>query len=498
MSIEQKSLKQIIDHRIDKLSELRKKGINPYPSEFKPTHFSESIKLNYKKMEGKNVVVAGRIMSLRKMGKASFFRIFDKEGGIQIFIKKDDIGNESYENFKLLDIGDFVGIQGMVFTTKTGEISIKTLIITVLAKSIRPLPIVKEKDGTIYDAFTDKEQRYRNRHLDLLLNPNVKNTFLKRTKIIRSIRSFLDDLQFLEVETPVLQPIYGGANARPFITHHNALDRTLYMRIADELYLKRLIIGGIDKVYEIGKDFRNEGMDRNHNPEFTMLEFYWAYADYEDCMNLVEGLIRYAAKDIGSLKISLNDFEIDLNKPFKKRRFSELLSEKLGFDFNDISENQLQVLCKEKGIEVNPNANIGQMLDALMGELIEPTLIEPTFVIDYPKVISPLAKMHRNGDPNLVERFELFIGGAEFANSFSELNDPIDQRKRLEEQASLRQSGDEEAQNLDENFIQAMECGMPPTGGVGIGIDRLVMLLTNNRSIKDVILFPTLRSENNS
>ena len=270
------------------------------------------------------------------------------------------------------------------------------------------------------------------------------------------------------------------------------------MRIADELYLKRLIIGGIDKVYEIGKDFRNEGMDRNHNPEFTMLEFYWAYADYEDCMNLVEGLIKYAAKDIGALKISLNDIEIDLNKPFKKRRFSELLSEKLGFDFNDISENQLQVLCKEKGIEVNPNTNIGQMLDALMGELIEPTLIEPTFVIDYPKVISPLAKMHRNGDPNLVERFELFIGGAEFANSFSELNDPIDQRKRLEEQASLRQSGDEEAQNLDENFIQAMECGMPPTGGVGIGIDRLVMLLTNNRSIKDVILFPTLRLENNS
>ena len=497
MSIEQKSLKQIIDHRIDKIREIRKKGINPYPSEFKPTHFSESIKLNYKKMEGKNVVVAGRIMSLRKMGKASFFRIFDKEGGIQIFIKKDDIGYESYENFKLLDIGDFVGIQGMVFTTKTGEISIKTSKITILAKSIRPLPIVKEKDGTIYDAFSDKEQRYRNRHLDLLLNPNVKNTFLKRTKIIRSIRSFLDDLQFLEVETPVLQPIYGGANARPFITHHNALDRTLYMRIADELYLKRLIIGGIDKVYEIGKDFRNEGMDRNHNPEFTMLEFYWAYADYEDCMNLVEGLIKYAAKNIGSLKISLHGIEIDLNKPFKKRRFSELLSEKLGFDFNDISENQLQVLCKEKGIEINPNTNIGQMLDALMGELIEPTLIEPTFVIDYPKVISPLAKMHRNGDPNLVERFELFIGGAEFANSFSELNDPTDQRKRLEEQASLRQSGDEEAQNLDENFIQAMECGMPPTGGVGIGIDRLGMLLTNNRSIKDVILFPTLRLESN-
>ena len=495
MSIEQKSLKQIIDHRKDKLGELRKRGINPYPSKFNPTHLSESIKSNYSELEGENVVLAGRIMSLRKMGKVSFFRIFDKEGGIQIFIKKDDIGSESYENFKLLDIGDFVGIEGSVFTTKTGEISIRTSIITVLAKSIRPLPIVKEKDGITYDAFSDKEQRYRNRHLDLLLNPNVKNTFIKRTNIITSIRKFLDDNQFLEVETPVLQPIYGGANARPFRTHHNTLDQTLYMRIADELYLKRLIIGGIDRVYEIGKDFRNEGMDRNHNPEFTMLEFYWAYADYEDCINLVEDLIRYAAKNIGALKIFVNDFEIDLNKPFQRRRFPDLLSENLGFDFNDISENQLKVLCEEKGIEVGSNTNIGQMLDALMGELIEPTLIEPTFVIDYPKVISPLAKMHRNGDPNLVERFELFIGGSEFANSFTELNDPIDQRERLEAQAILKEKGDEEAQLLDEDFIRAMEVGMPPTGGVGIGIDRLVMLLTNNRWIRDVIFFPTMREE---
>ena len=550
MSIEQKSLKQIIDHRIDKLSKLRKKGINPYPSEFKPTHFSESIKSNYKKMEGKNVVIAGRIMSLRKMGKASFFRIYDKEGGIQIFIKKDDIGYESYENFKLLDIVDFVGIQGMVFTTKTGEISIKTSIITVLAKSIRPLPIVKEKDGTIYDAFSDKEQRYRNRHLDLLLNPNVKNTFLKRTKIIRSIRNFLDNLQFLEVETPVLQPIYGGANARPFITHHNTLDRTLYMRIADELYLKRLIIGGIDKVYEIGKDFRNEGMDRNHNPEFTMLEFYWAYADYEDCMNLVEGLIKYAAKDIGSLKIFLNDIEIDLNKPFKKRRFSELLSEKLDLDFNDcmelveeiirnaakkigdlkikwgeydidlskkfdkksffqlieeatdtnfsrLSNNEMLEVCKLNNIEVDKNSNTGQILDSIMSELVEPKLINPTFVIDYPKSISPLAKLKRDGSEEIVERFELFIGGSEFANSFSELNDPIDQRSRLEEQSKLRDQGDDEAQPIDDDFIKAMEIGMPPTGGVGIGIDRLVMLLTNNRWIRDVILFPTMKPEKN-
>ena len=495
MSAEQKSLKQIIDFRKEKLNDLRKKGINPYPSNFTPTHFSESIKINFEKLEGEDVVLAGRIMAIRRMGKASFFRIIDNEGGIQIFIKKDDIGDNSYENFKLFDIGDFVGVSGQVFKTKTGEISIRTSELTLLAKSIRPLPIVKEKDGTKYDSFSDKEQRYRNRHLDLLLNQAVKNTFIQRTKIIKCIRTFLDEHQFLEVETPVLQPIYGGANARPFITHHNTLDQKLYMRIADELYLKRLIIGGIDRVYEIGKDFRNEGMDRNHNPEFTMLEFYWAYADYEDCMDLVESLIRNIAKKIDALKISFNNIEINLNKPFKKKRFAELLSEKLGVNINDLSENRLKQICKEKQIQFKADANIGQILDTLMGELVEPTLTEPTFVIDYPKVISPLAKMHRSGDPKLVERFELFIGGDEFANSFSELNDPVDQRKRLEEQSSFRKLGDEEAQNLDENFIQAMECGMPPTGGVGIGIDRLVMLLTENTSIKDVILFPTLRSE---
>tara|TARA_B100000989_G_scaffold276430_1_gene236684 strand:- start:2087 stop:3580 length:1494 start_codon:yes stop_codon:yes gene_type:complete len=495
MSTEQKSLKQIIKFRKEKLKDLRKKGINPYPSNFTPTHFSESIKINFEKLEGEDVVVAGRIMVIRRMGKASFFRIIDNEGGIQVFIKKDDIGNNSYENFKLLDIGDFVGLVGQVFKTKTGEISVRTSELTLLAKSIRPLPIVKEKDGTTYDSFSDKEQRYRNRHLDLLLNKVVKNTFIKRTKIIQLIRTFLDENKFLEVETPILQPIYGGANARPFTTHHNSLDQKLYMRIADELYLKRLIIGGLDRVYEIGKDFRNEGMDRNHNPEFTMLEFYWAYADYEDCMDLVESLIRNVAKKIDTLEISFNNIHINLSKPFKKKKFSELLSDRLGINVNDISKNKLKQICKVKQIEVKPDANVGQILDALMGELVEPTLTEPTFVIDYPKVISPLAKMHRSGNPNLVERFELFIGGDEFANSFSELNDPIDQRKRLEEQSSFKKLGDKEAQNFDESFIQAMECGMPPTGGVGIGIDRLVMLLTGSTSIKDVILFPALRSE---
>ena len=495
MSAEQKSLKQIINFRKEKLNNLQEKGVNPYPSNFTPTHFSESIKINFEKLQGEDVIVAGRIMAVRRMGKASFFRIIDYKGSIQVFIKKDDIGENSYENFKLFDIGDFVGVGGQVFKTKTGEISIRTSELTLLAKSIRPLPIVKEKDGIKYDSFSDKEQRYRNRHLDLLLNEKVKNTFIQRTKIIRCIRTFLDEHKFLEVETPVLQPIYGGANARPFITYHNTLDQKLYMRIADELYLKRLIIGGLERVYEIGKDFRNEGIDRNHNPEFTMLEFYWAYADYEDCMKLVESLIRNIAKKIDALEVSFNNIEINLGKPFKKKTFSELLSNVLGVNVNDLSESKLKQICKEKEIQVKPDANIGQILDALMGELVEPTLTEPTFVIDYPKVISPLAKMHRSGDPKLVERFELFIGGDEFANSFSELNDPIDQRRRLEEQASFKKLGDEEAQNLDENFIQAMECGMPPTGGVGIGIDRLVMMLTQSSSIKDVILFPALRSE---
>ena len=495
MSDNQKSLKQIMDFRIEKLDALSKSGINPYPEKFDVTHTNAEIKENYIKYEGIDVIVAGRIMAIRKMGKASFMQMMDSSGRIQIFIRKDDIGEKNYSNFKLLDIGDFIGIKGKVFTTKTGEISVKTQIMTILAKSIRPLPIVKEKNGKTFDSFSDKEQRYRNRHLDLILNPEVRNTFQKRSAIIQSIRAFLDDKGFLEVETPILQPIYGGANARPFTTHHNALDQKLFLRIADELYLKRLIIGGIDRVYEIAKDFRNEGMDRNHNPEFTMLEFYWAYSDYEDCMTLVEKLLQKSAKRVDALQIEWGDSRIDLSKKFKRRTFLELLTEATGHDLKDFDKEKLKLICKEKDIEVEDSANVGQMLDELMSNLVEPNLIEPTFVIDYPKVISPLAKTHRNGNPNIVERFELFIGGAEFANSFTELNDPLDQRRRLEEQAKLKDLGDEEAQPIDENFIQAMECGMPPTGGVGIGIDRLVMLLTGNRWIKDVILFPTLRPE---
>ena len=495
MSDEKKSLKQIMAFRKEKLSKIKDNGINPYPVNFSPKDSTKIILSDYKSWEGKDVTIAGRIMALRKMGKVSFSQIMDSGGRIQIFISRDSLGESMYNTFKLLDIGDFIGISGEVFKTKTGEISIKASSIILLSKSIRPLPVVKEKDGKLFDSFTDKEQRYRNRHLDLILNPEVKNTFYKRSKIIKSLREFLDGKGFLEVETPILQPIYGGANARPFMTYHNALDQKLFLRIADELYLKRLIIGGFEKVYEISKDFRNEGIDRNHNPEFTMLEFYCAYWDYEDCMDVVEQLIRHAAEQVDALKVKWGAHEIDLSKKFKRRSFLGLINEATGYDLKDFDNKEILNVCNDNKIEIGSDLNEGQMLDKLMSELIEPTLIEPTFVIDYPKLISPLAKSHRSGDKNIVERFELFIGSSEFSNSFTELNDPIDQRDRLQEQARLKELGDEEAQPIDENFIQAMECGMPPTGGVGLGIDRLVMLLTGNRWIKDVILFPTLRTE---
>ena len=495
MSDEQKSLNQLIQVRKEKLEKIIAKGIDPYPSMFNPTHSSKEVLSKFNELENKSVIIAGRILSIRKMGKASFFHIQDSLGKIQIFIKKDDIGEDGYENFMLMDIGDFVGVEGPVFKTKVGEVSIKTASLTILCKAIRPLPIVKEKEDEVYDAFNSKEHRYRNRHLDLIVNAEVRDTFVKRSKIIKEIRSYLDKMDFLEVETPVLQPIYGGANARPFTTHHNALDQRFYLRIADELYLKRLVIGGIERVYEIAKDFRNEGMDRNHNPEFTMLEFYWAYADYVDNMNLVEDMIRKVSKKTDSDLITYDNEEIDLNKPFKRVTFFDLLNENLGEDISQMNSQSLKELCTKKGLNTEANSNYGQFLDQLMGEFVEPKLIQPTFVTDYPTAISPLAKKHRNGNEKLVERFELFIAGSEFANAFSELNDPIDQRERFESQQKLALDGDEEAHPVDENFLQAMESGMPPTGGVGIGIDRLVMLLTGNRSIKDVILFPAMKNE---
>ena len=495
MSDERKSFNQIVEFRREKLEKLIAKGVNPYPASFNPSHHSKEIISDFESFENNTVSVAGRIISIRKMGKASFFNIQDSGGKIQIFIKKDEVGESAYEIFQLMDIGDFIGISGTVFKTKVGEVSIKTAELTVLCKSIRPLPIVKEKEDEVFDAFNSKEQRYRNRHLDLIVNSDVKETFMKRSQIIKSIRSYLDNLGFLEVETPVLQPIYGGANAKPFTTHHNALDQKFFLRIADELYLKRLIIGGIDRVYEIAKDFRNEGMDRNHNPEFTMLEFYWAYADYEDNMSLVEDMIQKTAKELGAEHLNWNNEEIDLTKKFKRASFFDLVSEVLDKDVSDLEFDELLKICMEKGFSVKSKDTYSQLLDSIMSEYVEPKLIQPTFVVDYPTIISPLAKKHRNGNSNLVERFELFIGGAEFANAFTELNDPIDQRERFESQQKLATEGDDEAHPVDENFLQAVECGMPPTGGVGIGIDRLVMLLTENRSIKDVILFPAMKNE---
>ena len=495
MTEEQKSFKQIVDFRKEKLEKLIAKGVNPYPALFKPTHKSSDIISTFDSLENCSVKLAGRIISIRKMGKASFFNIQDSSGKIQIFIKKDEVGDSEYEIFQLMDIGDIVGIEGIVFKTKVGEVSVKIVKLSVLCKAIRPLPIVKEKEDEVFDAFSGKELRYRNRHLDLIVNSDVKETFIKRSQIIKSIRSFLDDMGFLEVETPVLQPIYGGANAKPFTTHHNALDQKFYLRIADELYLKRLIIGGIDRVYEIAKDFRNEGMDRNHNPEFTMLEFYWAYADYEDNMNLVEKMIQTTAKTLGVKLLKWNNEDIDISNKFNRISFFDALSESLGEDISNLDFDGLKKVCLKNGFKVEPEETYSQLLDRLMSEHVEPKLIQPTFIIDYPTVISPLAKKHRNGNPNIVERFELFIGGAEFANAFTELNDPLDQRERFESQQKLAIEGDDEAHPVDENFLQAIECGMPPTGGVGIGIDRLVMLLTENRSIKDVILFPAMKNE---
>lgn len=493
MTEEHSSLKQIIDFRLEKLKKIIDSGVNPYPYSYSASHKSEDILKDEKKLEGKTVTIAGRLMSLRKMGKASFCHVQDDKGRIQIYVRRDDIGVDAYQNFKLLDIGDFIGVEGYVFKTKMGETSIHANVVTILSKSIRPIPIVKEKEGEEFDSFTDKEQRYRNRHLDLIVNHDVKETFIKRAKIISSIRQYLDNNDFIEVETPILQALYGGANAKPFRTHHNSLDQNFYLRIADELYLKRLIIGGFDKVYELAKNFRNEGIDRNHNPEFTSLEFYQAYVDYEYMMDFVEKLFQTVAEKIGELKITWGDMKIDLSKKFARKPIFNLLSDATGTDVSQLNEKELIKICDKFKIDAPPQSNYGQILDLLMSKLVEPKLIQPTFVIDYPKAISPLAKKHRNGNPELVERFELFIGGMEFANAFSELNDPIDQRERFESQAKLGKAGDEEAHPVDENFLQAVESGMPPAGGVGIGIDRLVMLLTNNRWIKDVILFPTLR-----
>jgi lysyl-tRNA synthetase class 2 len=489
----------LMKRRREELDELIKRGILPYAYSYDVDSYSSDIKQNYEKYEGKDVKVAGRIMALRRMGKATFAHIQDSRGRIQIYLKKDELG-EMYDVFKLLDIGDIIGVAGFVFKTKTGEISVHAKSYQLLSKSLRPIPIAKEvvdENGNkiVYDQFADKELRYRQRYVDLIVNPEVKDVFIKRAQIITQIRKYLDENGLIEVETPILQPLYGGAAARPFITHHNALDIDLYLRIADELYLKRLIVGGFDGVYEISKDFRNEGMDKTHNPEFTMLELYVAYKDYEWMMDFVEKMVvELCNKVFGTTQFVIEGKEINFNPPWKRVSMVDELLEVTGVDVLKASYDELVKSLKERGVEPKGGESKGKLIDELFEVTIQPSLIQPTFVIDYPLELSPLAKKHRSKE-GLVERFEGFVLGREICNAFSELNDPIDQRKRFEEQSKMREEGDEEAHQIDEDFVRALEYGMPPTAGLGVGIDRLVMLLTNQPSIRDVILFPQMKPE---
>jgi lysyl-tRNA synthetase class 2 len=493
-------LNELMRRRREELEQLKAYGVNPYPYEFDRTDFSREIIDSFKdNAPQRNVSVAGRIMSIRRMGKASFCHLQDSQGKIQIYLKRDDIG-ESYDHFRLLDIGDIIGVEGYVFRTKMGEISVHAKRYVLLSKSLRPLPVVKEKTdehGTkhVFDPFADKELRYRQRYVDLIVNPHVREIFIQRAKIISSIRKFFDARGYLEVETPILQPLYGGAFARPFVTHHNALDVDLYLRIANELYLKRLIVGGFDGVYEFAKDFRNEGMDRTHNPEFTMLELYVAYKDYVWMMNLVEELISTVAKEVlGALTVKVSGNEINLSPPWKRITMFDAIKEYTGKDLRGKSVEELKKIAQDLSIELEAGMGAGAIIDEIFSEHVEPNLIQPTFVTDYPEEMSPLAKKHRS-EPGLVERFEVIVNGQELCNAFSELNDPLDQRRRFEEQMKLRAGGDQEAHVLDEDFLRALEYGMPPTAGLGIGIDRLTMLLTNQDSIRDVIFFPQMKPE---
>ncbi len=493
--------------RREKLAELIMMGIEPYPAALFPVNNnSVGIKANFNeetKEQYQEVCLAGRVMSIRDMGKANFCVIQDGHGRIQLYLKRDDIcpgeDKTTYDIVwkKLTDIGDFIGVKGYVFITKTGETSLHVRELTILGKSLRPLPIVKEADGHTFDAVTDPEFKYRQRYADLIINPGVKETFLKRTKLINSIREFLNNQGALEVDTPVLQSIPGGATARPFTTHHNALDIPLYLRIANELYLKRLIVGGFDWVYEFSRNFRNEGMDRTHNPEFTILEFYTAYKDYFWMMETTEQLLEKAAMDVcGTTAVQMGDNVISYKAPFKRITIFDAIQEHTGFDVSKMNEEQLRSVCKQLHIQVDNTMGKGKLIDAIFGEKCEKNYVQPTFITDYPVEMSPLTKKHRD-KLGLVERFELMINGKEIANAYSELNDPIDQRERFEEQVKLMERGDDEAMFIDYDFLRALEYGMPPTAGIGIGIDRLCMLLTNNASIQDVLLFPQMRPEKN-
>jgi lysyl-tRNA synthetase class 2 len=490
--------------RRNSLKELEKLGINPFPAEeFPVSHYSRDIKTKFDTTPDsfKEVCLAGRIMGRRIMGSASFAEIQDKEGRIQIYLRRDDLcpGEDKtlYNTVfkKLLDIGDIIGIKGFVFKTNVGEISVHVTSMTILAKSLRPLPIVKEKDGKVYDAFSDPEQRYRQRYVDLIVNDKVRDTFRKRTQVINSMREFFNEKGYLEVETPILQPIPGGAAARPFITHHNTLDIPLYLRIANELYLKRLIVGGFEGVYEFSRDFRNEGMDRTHNPEFTVMEIYVAYKDYKWMMDFTEQMIEKVALDLhGTTKVQMGNQVIDFKRPYKRISMLDAIKEHTGYDISDMNEQELRKVCDILEVEYDESMGKGKLIDEIFGEKCEASYIQPTFITDYPVEMSPLCKKHRD-NPELTERFELMINGKELANAYSELNDPIDQLERFKEQLRLSEKGDDEAMFIDMDFVRALEYGMPPTSGIGIGIDRLTMLMTNQSTIQEVLLFPQMRPE---
>lgn len=497
-------LNDIQIQRRESLSKLRELGINPYPADvyakdFSSTEIAEQFDNEPAKFE--NISFAGRMMRRRIMGKASFAELQDEQGSIQAYFNRDELcpGEDKtmyLEVFKkLLDLGDIIGVKGYVFRTQTGELSIHVKELTVLSKSLNPLPMPKEVDGKIYDAFTDPEQRYRKRYVDLIVNPQVRETFIKRTKAVASMRNFLTNKGYMEVETPILQAIPGGAAARPFITHHNALDIPLYLRIANELYLKRLIVGGFEGVYEFAKEFRNEGMDRTHNPEFTQMELYVAYKDYMWMMDMTEQMLRQIAEDVnGTSAVVFGEHTIDFGKDFDRLTIFGAIEKYTGIDVSQMSEDELRKTAIELGADVDENMGSGKLIDEIFGEKVEHLLIQPTFIMDYPISMSPLTKVHRN-NPELTERFELIVNGKEIANCYSELNDPIDQRERFEEQVKLMARGDDEAMFIDEDFLTALEYGMPPTAGIGIGIDRLVMLLTNNVSIQEVLFFPQMRPE---
>ena len=490
---------QLIEQRLQKLDAIRDLGIEPYPYRFEPTHCSADIVASFDALNasGDEVRVAGRLIVTRGHGKAAFADLRDAEGRLQIYVRLDNVGDDAFALWKLLDIGDIIGVSGRVFKTRTGQISVQVQTLTLLTKAIRPLPVPKEeiRDGerVVHDQFSDKELRYRRRYLDLALNPDVQAVFRKRSAVVSAIREFLDARGFLEVETPVLQPLYGGASARPFVTHHNVLDMPLYLRISDELYLKRLIVGGLDRVYEIGKNFRNEGIDRTHNPEFSMLELYQAYADYSDMMAIAEALYVFVAEKVnGATTLEYQGRKIDLTPPWPRIPMLDAIERYGGIDVARSSDADLRAACKRFDSDIEPDAERGLLINALFEACVEPELIQPTFITDYPIAVSPLAKRHRT-EKDLTERFEFFINGWEAGNAFSELNDPIDQRQRFAHQKTLRDRGDDEAQVLDEDFLMALEHGMPPTGGLGIGVDRMVMLLADAPSIRDAILFPHMR-----